>query len=99
MTAPAEQLRAAAAKLRDTAAKAECWDAREVHDGECTDWEKYYGHSPEADLPEGDGPWIVLMSPVVAEPLAALLEEVADGWMVGSVQVLDLARAILGEAP
>jgi len=62
----AEELRAAAAKLRNAAAPAECLD----------EWADFY--ATDEDVPEADRPWIALLSPALAEPLALWLEEVAE---------------------
>jgi hypothetical protein len=73
----AEELRAAATKLRETAVSPlECIDP--IAEGELDEWTKYYGRDCK-DLPVGDAPWITLMTPKLAEPLAMWLEGVADG--------------------
>lgn len=66
---PVETLRAAATKLRETAEDP-------IRAGDVDEWAKYYAQDL-ADLPDGDGPWIALMSPALAEPLAVLLEVIA----------------------
>lgn len=73
---PAEELHAAAAKLRETAAEPlACIEP--VIDGDLDEWTKFYARD-WSDAPEGDGPWIALMTPELAEPLAQLLEDVAS---------------------
>ena len=73
---PAQELRDAAKKLRKVAAgPMECIGP--IRDGDADEWTKYYGDECP-DLPDGDGPWITLMTPKLAEPLAALFESAAD---------------------
>lgn len=104
---PAQELRAAAAKLRSTAATP-LEDIDSLTLGGPDQWAKYYGEDCP-DLPAGDGPWIVLMSPKLAEPLAAWLDAVAGGWekstnlfpagddaMFAGHPALAVARALLG---
>lgn len=68
---PVEELRAAATKLREASVRPlECIEPICV--GDLDEWTKYYGHECE-DLPEGDAPWITVMTPLLAEPLARWL--------------------------
>jgi hypothetical protein len=82
---PAEELRAAATKLRETAAKATpgSWTAREhssdiFADSSDFEWvaEALIPHEPA--ISRGNAAWIALMSPVIAEPIARVLDEAAD---------------------
>ena len=100
---PAEILRAAAARLEQAAAKAEPgpWytepdDLDRGHDV----WSRTTGHMPAFGLSENDAAWIAMMSPVIAEPLSAWLEQAADEltevyW--GNAYLV--ARVILGIEP
>lgn len=78
---PAEILRAAAARLEQAAAKAEPgpWytepdDLDRGHEV----WSRKTGHMPARGHCESDAAWIAMMSPVIAEPLSAWLEQAAD---------------------
>lgn len=109
MTA-ADELRQAAAKVRDThATLAETKDIRGQLD--LTEWGEWFGPDDIINLAEVNA-WIALMSPALAEPLAAWLEgcagqaeamrhnaEFAVCDEPGSVQAaLKVARAINGGA-
>jgi hypothetical protein len=61
----AEELRAAAAKLRLAAAPADCVD----------EWAEFY--ASDEDVSATDRAWIALLSPALAEPLALWLESEA----------------------
>jgi hypothetical protein len=76
---PSETLRAAAARLRELAAKATdgpwYWNGSQVDVEPTTRGTYVVGDGQQEDdvvTPE-DGAWIAIMSPVVAEPLAAWL--------------------------
>ena len=75
---PAEELRTAATKLRAYAVMP-LEGIEPIHPGDSDEWVKYYGEG-HVDLPEGDGRWITLMTPLLAEPLAMLLEDSAKGY-------------------
>jgi hypothetical protein len=87
---PAEELRAAAALLRERAAKTSggTWTAEYLDQHNCwwvdhrTETSDSTTYGTVADLESidmaGNAAWIALMSPAVAEPLAALLESEAD---------------------
>jgi hypothetical protein len=100
---PQEALTAAAAKLRETRA---ALDAHEDIRGglDLAEWYEWFGPDSPVYLPEINT-WAALMSPALAEPLAALLEHAA--WMFQRDQdfacsttadrCMALARTILGE--
>ncbi|WP_329521225.1 hypothetical protein [Spirillospora sp. NBC_01491] len=105
MTAPAEALRAAAKSLRETASKATPgpWTVSRIPGvgGSVDDptlslsiavgtrWTSY-----------GDGKWVALANPALAEPLAAWLGHVAETWAFCKAtqrdQALAVARALNG---
>ena len=106
---PAETLRAAAAKVRDTASNAtpgpwECdgigdygWTVRDV-----SPFGTFAIETEDSEQGQADAEWIALMSPAVAEPLAAHLERLADMALLTGAPVmreaLALARKILGRS-
>jgi hypothetical protein len=119
---PEATLKAAAAKLRETAAKATPgpWTAQEVPDEAYVEimagTEVAVAHAVcEHAATWGaaaDADWIALMSPALAEPLAAGLELTAEHWRperdlakhyparhAMQQEALTAARTILGEAP
>lgn len=85
----ADLLRAAAARLRDTAAKATPgpWAASEhvehgfrVATADEAGWVAWTGaYDDEPDESRGDAAWIALASPLLAEPLAAWLDQAVKG--------------------
>lgn len=105
-----DQLRRAAAKLRETRAEVETGPPWAVGDDApdlvCSGELRVWGAPIVAsNLNFGDAAWIALMSPALAEPLAAWLESwdgVAfneRGPMADDLKhALNVARAILGEA-
>lgn len=101
MTTPAETLRAAAAKLRETAKP-----LLESDDNDWT-WRDFFTlHGADLGLLREDEEWIALASPEIAEPLATAMVAVADAveldadfvHRVGYGEVLATARAITGGA-
>ncbi|MFG2001768.1 hypothetical protein ACGFNU_21715 [Spirillospora sp. NPDC048911] len=76
---PAEELRAAASLLRDTAAKAFKDRAWENHEDDLWIGGPVWGYRIQklGTLTEADSAWIALAQPRIAEPLAAWLEKVA----------------------
>lgn len=108
----AELLRRAAAKLRETAAKATPgpWmTSRIAGIGSALHDSELHIHIPvgTTDVSAADGAWIALASPIIAEPLATYLENEATtadeltaiGLGPGEPYrlALTLARAVLGE--
>lgn len=101
-------LRAAAQKLRDTAAKVTPGPWFDNGNGHVMYGEAGTGESPDALIAESwDAAWIALASPVLAEPLADQLEAIAEldetlGSGIGPVtaraviSALAVARAVLG---
>lgn len=79
VTTPADELRAAAAKLRETAG-----EIVNVNGGDGFEkWTEFYGGDddfPGEFLDKRDLAWIALVHPGLAEPLAAWLDAVAGGW-------------------
>jgi hypothetical protein len=107
---PAEELRAAATKVRETASKATPgrWQSEVLPPNErftrpaywvTTEYDDSDGTTDVvvADCPwrEGDAEWIALASPALAEPLAAWLEAVVG--LIG--QHPDLARRHVDDEP
>lgn len=100
---PAEILRQAAAKLRETAALV-AWEP----DDEGGTWREFFiKHGADLGLWREPEAWIALMDPQIAEPLAAWLEAEAElaerlsapGHIAATRQALATARTILGGAP
>ncbi|MFB4306915.1 hypothetical protein [Actinomadura sp. GTD37] len=111
---PAEELRAAATLLRETASKATPgpWTTREVPDEPYAEvmagTEVAVAHAVSEHLAgpgaAAEAEWIALMSPAVAEPLAASLEEaaqaaeflseLADKSLINLTNALAVARAL-----
>lgn len=82
MTAPdrtAEEMAAAAKTLRETAAKP-LEGIEPLVEGDPDEWTGYYSQEhislPVGSLSVGDAPWITLMTPKLAEPLADLFDAV-----------------------
>lgn len=105
---PADELRAAAALLRETASRATPgpWGAEEVS-ARVLGVLSYSASSPVASIGDpaepyvpGDAAWIALASPALAEPLARWLSFVAETWVhqraTARHQALAVARAITG---
>lgn len=83
---PAEELRLAAKTVRQAAASTDVLE----------EWAEYYGCCCD-DVPAADRPWIALMSPALAEPLADLFDRFADVAHVFDVSPgLVVARQING---
>lgn len=86
---PADELRQAAATLRDLAGKATPgeWKVNDL-----------FGDSVMGiayDMGEDDAVWVATMNPAVAEPLAKLLDRLADNYSRWTPDyTLDLARQI-----
>jgi hypothetical protein len=93
---PAETLRAAAAKVRETGAKATPgpWTAQEVPDEVYVEimagTEVAVAHAvcehPAAPGAAADAEWIALMSPALAGPLASRLDAAADAYELLTTQ-------------
>lgn len=113
MSTPAEELRAAAQRVRELAKDATGGEWMHFHDtGDRWYVEAGDGHTVAETAPceehEGrariDAHWIAAMSPAIAEPLAKLLEWCEDAIPVNPYQPLilpaqRLARAILATTP
>lgn len=84
MTSPADELRAAATKLRDTASKASGYTTPwHVERGLATEW--LVGTPAPHLVASGTKPiveWIALTSTALAEPLAAVLDDAASAYEV-----------------
>lgn len=105
---PSETLRAAAARIRALAAKATegpwRWNGTDVDVVPTTKGAYIVAAAATQEgepIFDGDGAWIATMSPVVAEPLAAWLEDTAlliDQWLLvvsAAAHALAFARSIL----
>ncbi len=107
---PAEELRAAAAKLREKAKAARPFPWRSAGTGDVVvdlpPSHPDYATSKDcvtvlADGNIDDAEWVALMHPGLAEPLAALLEYLAsqsERWPVNLTAALGVARVINGGA-
>lgn len=87
---PVEELLAAAAKLRETAAPLLGGDL---------DWREFFTrHGADLGLIREDEEWIALVGPALAEPLAGALEGAAAAWdgCRAHQRLLAVARAING---
>jgi hypothetical protein len=102
---PAEELRAAAAKLRETRKDLVNFvDIRGRFPIES--WAEGFGPDDRVNLPQVNA-WIRLASPALAEPLATAMVAIADAvelnpdliHRVGYGEVLAVARAITGGTP
>lgn len=74
---PSGELREAAALLRARAEKATAAPWTLYDRGVCWEIEQLDEHDGTSFL-KGDAEWIAMMSPAVAEPIAAMLEHAAD---------------------
>lgn len=102
---PADELRAAAAKLREMADDLGEWR----YDDGNTMVRDRNGDIVAVHVHQGDGAWIALMGPGKAEPLAVWLDEAAgpldlwnttlDAMNAQSRAAVLFARAVLGEKP
>lgn len=108
---PAETLRAAATKLRETASNTTPgpWQTKGVGDFgwlvvDADPAGRFSVETEDNEHGRADAAWIALMSPQVAEPLAAWLEDEAEGMTIFDPSEhehvfnypLALARSILG---
>lgn len=97
---PAEELRAAATKLREKAQP--LMDAAADKDWTWTDF--FTLHGPDLGLIREDEEWIALMTPELAEPFAKLLDLYAAAYeaeainLPGTMHALAVARLINGGA-
>ena len=101
MSTPAEELRAAATKLRNTAQRAhfegERWFVDVAGPIASTAW-----LGPSHDVLTAtwlQAAWVALMHPKLAEPLAAWLEALATGWQQSIALYPDGAATRFGDHP